>query len=111
MDHLQSKSEFLSQQIDIFSQNPRGMNATNVQLRLTCVQSALDELKQKKVRADARMGFDNGGGECRSNWMSQFRKWLHHQEELLAGIQLRIPRSKNSLSSLHELELEQKVVL
>jgi hypothetical protein len=82
--------------------------STNAQLRFTCAQTALEELKKKKEKITEEEA-SGGGGLPKVMLIAQFRKWLQNQEAELARIRQRIPRSKNNLASLQELEYEQKV--
>jgi hypothetical protein len=109
--NLQLRADFLAQQIEQFDEQHDFCAGafTNAQLRLACVRSALEQLRRRKTQADAEEEAAAYGQQKRGVQLAQFRKWLLWQQAELARIRQRIPRSRNSLASLQELEAEQKV--
>uniref|UniRef100_A0A914KY53 Uncharacterized protein n=1 Tax=Meloidogyne incognita TaxID=6306 RepID=A0A914KY53_MELIC len=110
MSKFKLDAELLSREVQWFSVRFPTFS-TNIQLRLDCVYQALSELQHKKENEKTFEEEEEQEENNSSNSVmaSKFRKWLCRQELDLARIRQKIPFSRNSLSSLQDLELEQKV--
>ncbi|CAK5064488.1 unnamed protein product [Meloidogyne enterolobii] len=109
MSKLKLDADLLSREVQWFSVRFPTFS-TNIQLRLDCVYQALSELQHKKENEKTFEEEEEQEENNSSNSVmaSKFRKWLCRQELDLARIRQKIPFSRNSLSSLQDLELEQK---